>query len=84
MDNYLDNYMTASQYGALLTGVCNGMLKYSDMSDEDKRILATNMLWCCRMCKMEPSESVIVAVSTILTAKEIKEELTKGLALEEK
>jgi len=75
MSNYFDDYMKASQYGNLLTGVCMGFIKWGDISQTDKRALAKNLLWCHRQSKTEVPVSVLEAVGRVLTEQEIENEL---------
>jgi hypothetical protein len=82
MKNYFDEYMNASQYGSLLTGTCTAFIKWGDMSNNEKRVLAKNLLWCHKSSNTEPSEYVLEAVRLVLTEEEIKKELEKSLAFE--
>lgn len=83
MKNYFDEMIDARAYGSYLTGICTAFIKYSDISESDKRILAKNLLWCHKQAKTEVSDLVMEAVRTVLTEKEIEDELSKGLAFKE-
>lgn len=80
MKNYFDEMMQAQQFGSYLTGVCTAFIKYSDISESDKKMLAKNLLWCHKQAKTEASPLVMEAVKTVLSEKEIEGELNKNLA----
>lgn len=63
-----------THFESLLTGTVTAFIKYADMSETNKKILAQHLLWCHVQSKTEPCSWVMEAVRTVLT-KEIEKEL---------
>ena len=54
----IEEYAKKSAFGAYLLGTVTGFLKYSDMTEKDKKHLAKQLLWCYERSGEVMSEEV--------------------------
>ena len=53
-----EEYSKKNAFGAYLTGTVIGFLKWSDMSEKDKKHLAKSLMWCYERSGEEMSEII--------------------------
>ena len=62
-----EEYSQQSRLGGYMTGTILGFLKWSDMSDSEKKSLAKQLLWCYETSGAPLTDSIKKEIEEILS-----------------
>jgi hypothetical protein len=62
-----EEYQKVSALAALITGTITGYLKYSDMSKQQKQMMAKQLQWCYEKAEVSMLNSVKEDISKVLS-----------------
>lgn len=62
-----EEYSKVNNLSAFMTGTITGFLKYSDMTDKEKKQLARQLLWCYEQSGATMLDSTKKDIETILS-----------------
>ena len=66
--DYVEKYFTLSSLSSYMTGTITGLLKWNDnISLQDKKLLAKQLLWCYETSGAPMSDSVKQEIQEILS-----------------
>lgn len=62
-----EEYFQQQTLAALMTGSITGLIKYSDLTNKEKKNLAKQLVWCYETAKVEMSVELTKEIQELLS-----------------